>query len=188
MRCWCAGPTWSKPATTFTTPQQLPQLHPAPSTTSPPHPHPHCCPLPPGAAFSLFIPPPPGHSRLPAQMDPAKFLRTCMFREGVRSPTGYRLRWRWRVVVCLCRVVSHPEFPHLVCGCSPRLVFAPSAPYLQFTIYNLHVAGTSASPGGSKPAVDAADDASHYARFGEAAAAHRGVHAGTSLGKRRVQG
>ena len=38
--------------------------------------------------------------------------------------------------VCVC-VVSHPEFLHLVCGCSLRLVLASSAPYLQFTIYNL---------------------------------------------------
>ena len=66
----------------------------------------------------------------------------------------------------------------LAAGSSPMAGSSPT-----FT-----VAGTSASPGGSEPAVDAADDASHYARFGEAAAAHRGVHAGTSLGKRRVQG
>ena len=138
MRCWCAGPKWSKPATTSTTPQPLPQLHPAPSTTSPPQPHPNYHPLPPGAAFSVFIPPPPGHRCLPAHEPHDTSMYLYVLRGSAKPNPAIACGGGGESsCVCVVSVVPHPEFLHLVCGCSPRLVFAPSALYLQFTIYTL---------------------------------------------------
>ena len=138
VRCWRAGPTWSKPATTSTTPQ-LTQLHPTPYLLHPrPNPTPIAVPCPLGC-LPIIHPPAPRTQSSACANGPRDISTYLHVSRGSAKPNPAIDCGGGGASSCVCVVfvVPHPEFPHLVCGCSPRLVFAPSALYLQFTIYNL---------------------------------------------------